>query len=152
MAITLQVPTVGSPVGPGFRLQFTLSGFTFNSGDIIFVKIIDHATVTPLLVSASVLTGLTFQLHTCGITTAPQFPGGPEGGIFETPGASVDIELDWERSNLVTVDSQTFTGFTWDPLNMIWVFAIRTLFDISPTGASLANVLAAVQKTYQNTP
>lgn len=147
MAIVVTVPTSPHKVGPGYRV--TATGFTGPTAldDIFQVQVTDHTTSCGICLGTSLFAGLTSASVILGDTRATN-SFATRMLCDQTPGDNVDIIAQRLTHSGTFIEGVTATGFTWDPLNGLWVLSGLALFESS---SDFSTILNAVKFTFPRT-
>jgi hypothetical protein len=151
MPIAVGFDSVPSHIGPGYEISVTASGFTVNNGDTIVARVQDGTGSYDLVVGACTLFA---GFGTGFIQFGRPVPGtglvATSGlGKYVSPASSIQIYLEWRRSNLTLVDSATSAGWSWDPTGGVYELVSNLLNEIfAPSSGGLLDILNSVRKTY----
>lgn len=146
--IVITAPGAPGTTGPGYLLAYTCSGFSLNAGDIMYAQLIDHASGIAMVICAAVMTGLSQPPVVWGFSSGGTPFGRPSGHYNHyAQGNSIDVYLQWTRSNLTIVDSLTSIGWSWDSLSEAWYLAALASFLSNPQ-----TLTPQLTSTYHNSP
>ena len=145
MAIAVTVPTSPHKVGPGYRV--TATGFSGPTAldDIFQVSVADHTTGCGICIGTALFAGFTSASVILGDTRGTN-PFATRMLCDQNPGDAVDLVAQRFTHGGSFIEGTTATGFSWDPLNGLWVLSGLLLWDL--TSGNMAEVLNAVRKTY----